>query len=395
MIRSLHENGHQVTVLTFSSNNKQQDDAAHLTNFCNQVISVPMPLWRSLWNCLAALPSRKPLQSVFSWNLNGASALENLLQNGNSEEDFDVIHVEHLRGVRYALHAQRLQKLPVVWDSVDCISFLFRQATKESKSLPVRLISRLELARTEQFESKLSRQFSRILVTSKKDRAALMKLQTRFQTKNNNQKPIKDDHIQVVSNGVDLNYFNQGPFEWRDTKTVTVTGKMSYHANVSMVMNLATEIMPRVWENRPDVKLTIVGKDPGREIVALANNPQITVTGTVPDIRPYLHQATIAVAPLKYGAGVQNKILESMACGTPTITTSLAASPLMGNWKDNLLTADDPETFAKLILQLLDEPAQRIRLADAGRAYVESHYDWRIIAQQLADIYRAAVTNQG
>jgi len=95
-----------------------------------------------------------------------------------------------------------------------------------------------------------------------------------------------------------------------------------------MVNYLVAEIMPRVWQKRPGVQLMIVGKDPTADIRDLCANPQITVTGTVDDIRPFLWKATAAVVPLVYGAGIQNKILEAMACGTPVITASRALSSL-------------------------------------------------------------------
>jgi glycosyltransferase involved in cell wall biosynthesis len=341
-----------------------------------------------------AVPGNTPLQAVYSWQPAGAGELDTLLRKDRSP--FDVVHVEHLRGVRYALRALRTapQNVPIVWDSVDCISLLFRQASRESNSLAGRLMTRLELGRTETYEGLVSSQFARVLVTSAKDRAALARLRANIDTGYRGMVPADDSRLEVLPNGVDLSYFQPIPFEDRVDNSLIVSGKMSYHANVSMVLHLVNEIMPRIWAQRPEVRLVIVGKDPVREIVTLAEHPKITVMGFVPDIRPFIQKAAIAVAPLVYGVGIQNKVLESLACGVPTITTSQAADALAAERHRHLLVADDPDTFAAETLHLLASPVRRFDLGQAGRAYVEEHHDWNVIARRLAGIYRAALSSK-
>ena len=121
-------------------------------------------------------------------------------------------------------------------------------------------------------------------------------------------------HITVLPNGVDLDYFCPSP-EPRRPATVVISGKMSYHANVTAALHLVEGIMPLVWRERPGVKVTIVGANPPRPIRQLAQRfpGQVEVTGTVPDVRPYLRRASLAAAPVPYGAGIQNKVLEAMA----------------------------------------------------------------------------------
>jgi glycosyltransferase involved in cell wall biosynthesis len=169
---------------------------------------------------------------------------------------------------------------------------------------------------------------------------------------------------------------------------------MSYHANIRMVLHLVHEIMPIVWESRHDVTLVIAGKDPPREIRDLAANPSIQVTGTVSDIRPYLQRATMAVSPLVYGVGIQNKVLEAMACGTPVITTSQAISALSVVPGQDVLVADTPESFAEAILRLFGDPIRQEQLSRAGRKYVEEHHNWNKIAIQLEDIYCEAIDHK-
>ena len=378
LLRTLAARGHEITLLTLWSETAEQNDITALKEICHQVHALPMPKWRSLLNCLIALPQRAPLQSVFSW-------LPDLVEGMNNNVPFDVVHVEHLRGVRYALHLKEHTNLPVVWDSVDCITHLFEQTVEQSTDRIRRWRSQLDLKRTAVYEGWLVQQFDEVLVTSPTDQSALVHLSGRSH---------EELPIHVVANGVDLDYFQPKTAVTREPATLVISGKMSYHANITMALHLTQNIMPHIWAARPDVKLWIVGKDPTSEIVALAENPNVTVTGFVEDIRPYLQQATIAVAPLTYGAGVQNKVLEAMACATPVITTLQAISALQIEAGQDVLVADQPEQFAQTILNLLNNPQQQEQVGQAGYRYVHTHHHWPNIVARLENIYQNAIHNR-
>ena len=138
ILRSLAARGHEITLLTLWSEAAERADIAHLQQFCHRVQALPMPKWRSLLNCLRVLPTRKPFQSVFSWRPELVAEL-----NGNSP--YDVVHVEHLRGAQYALHLKAKTQLPVIFDSVDCITHLFKQTVAQSTDHIRRWRSQLEL----------------------------------------------------------------------------------------------------------------------------------------------------------------------------------------------------------------------------------------------------------
>lgn len=378
LIRHLSARGHEVTVLTVTHDEGELASAEALAAHCAHVVTVSVPKWRSLANCLQALPTATPLQAVYSWE---PRLLRRLAGNGNGKPParFDAIHIEHLRGAKYGLELQALgyPRQAMVWDSVDCISHLFRQAAQYSQSGFGSWIRRLELGRTEQFEARLLSSFGHTLTSSEMDRQALQALAL----------DERAGPISVIPNGVDLDYFKPDYHRPRDNATILFSGKMSYHANVTMALHLVEQIMPRVWAQRPDVQVTIVGKDPTREVQALAQNPAVHVTGTVPTVPPYLQTATLAVVPMVYGAGIQNKVLEAMACGTPVVTTSLAAAPLRATRDQDLLVADSAAAFAEAILALLADRTKRETLGAAGRSYVEEHHNWITIAGQLERIY--------
>jgi glycosyltransferase involved in cell wall biosynthesis len=261
---------------------------------------------------------------------------------------------------------------------VDCISLLFRQASKKSRNLVSRLMTHFETNRTYQYERWLLGQFDRILVTSSVDKSA-------FESMRN----IGDEQpeISVIPNGVDIEYFHPIGSRAREPATLVLSGKMSYHANVAMAMHLVYEILPLVWSQNPEVKLWVVGKDPPQSIRKLAQNPAIQVTGTVDDIRPYLQHATLAVAPITYGAGIQNKVLEAMACGTPVIATSQAVSALSIRPDRDALIADEPGKFAQSVLDLLKNPDRQWEVGQSGRRYVEENHRWTDITSKLERIY--------
>lgn len=383
LITQLSQQGIEITLFTLGSNEIDLRDANLMRTACKDVQYQNQPLWNSLLNCLGALPSSLPLQAVYSWNPALSGRLENILSNQNTSPHFDLVHVEHLRGSRYGARIKsRFSDVPLVWDSVDCISYLFKQASNQSRGAFGKIVSILELKRTQKAEGQLVCDFDHVLVTSSVDKNALLELA-----------PVGDQPspVSILSNGVDLKYY-QPPHDIRkDSNTIVFSGKMSYHANIAMAAYLVREIMPRIWQKKRDICLKIVGKDPPREIKNLAANPLITVTGTVEDIRPYLWGATVAAVPLVYGAGIQNKILEAMASGTSVVTTSRTLSALHVAPGKDVLVADSPDEFAVKILQLIEDPKLRSEIGSRGLAYVRKYHDWKNIAGQLTNIYRQTI----
>lgn len=381
LIRYLTLAGHEVTLATLWSSEEELRDLEGMRQICQTVIAMPMPRWRSMLNSLIVLASPAPIQSAYSWNPELAKAIYE-----ESAKGYDIIHVEHLRGVRYGLyllsHAQT-PSIPIVWDAVDNIAYLFRQAASQSKNMFRRWFFNFEARRTEYYEASLPGRFTRSLVTSKIDLQEF-----------NNRLNLKTDqsNMVVLPNGADLDYFTPNDTIKREENTLVITGKMSYHANIQMVLHFTNRIMPKIWAEIPDVKLWIVGKDPSRAIEQLKTDSRITVTGTVPDIRPYIWRATVAIAPLIYGAGIQNKVIEAMACATPLVASSRSIAPLENITPGrDLLCAENDEEFAQMVVDLLRNPEKRHQLAQAGRKYVEDHHHWRVIVSALVEIYQDSV----
>lgn len=374
LIRALAARGHQVTVATVFENSAERA-ALHALEMDNvALVALPLSRRRILRNVVRAVPSGDPLQSHYSFQ----PALLRALATSGSR--WDVVHVEHLRGAHYALRlAQSPGAAPVVWDAVDCISMLFERTLDHTQSRVGRWRSRLDLARTRHFEARMLTEVNATVVSSAEDSVAMARLAP------GSRPPI------VVRNGVDSRRFYPDPAERRSPNTLVVSGKMSYHANLSMALYLIDEIMPLIWRQRPDARLTVVGKDPPALLEQRAEHPNITLTGTVPDIRPYLATAAVAVAPLVYGAGIQNKVLEAMACATPVVATPQAAGALDAVAGRDLLVAAEPSTFARHVLDLLAAVDLRQAIGAAGAAYVAEHHSWDASAQQLEQVYHEII----
>lgn len=374
LIKYLAGQGHEITLLALVPPGEDTSGLDSLRQWCRQVQTAPLPRWRTLGNALLALPGRTPLQAAYS----RSPEMSELIRKTENQATFDLVHVEHLRGAELA---RAIQNLPIVFDSVDSITLLFEKVRQAGPTWRSRLLANLDLARTRHYEARLLERFARVLVTSPRDREALAKLSTT---------PAVEDRLVVLPNGVDLSYFE--PLDiGRDPATIIFSGKMSYHANIAAALDLAREVMPVVWQAVPEAKLTIAGKDPTPELIALTADPRIVVTGTVPDLRPFLAQATVAVTPIRYGVGIQNKVLEALAMGTPVVSTPQATSALQVQPEQELLVGDTPQRLAQAVISLLTDDALRRRIGQAGRQYVETQHDWQVAAQNLAQIYQDVI----
>ena len=409
LIRALMRRGHAVTLLCVSTHREDEANISELEGFGANVQSFQMPAWRSVLNSAVALPTKKPLQSVYSRQADLEASLSELVRSGQ----FDVVHIEHLRGSAYGLElAREMQtwgshgaaggrsRVPIIWDSVDCISHLFEQAAEQSSSLKSRLITRLELGRTRTYEGQLLHLFDRVTVTSPVDRMALLRLadlETRGGPRNGTHldRDGIEDKVRVLPNGVDLEYFAPRRDVHREP-AVVLTGKMSYHANVTAALHLVKDIMPNVWENQPQAQVWIVGKDPASSVRALATgDSRIVVTGTVPDLREYLWKAAVSAAPMPYGAGIQNKVMEAMACATPVVASPQGVSAIRAKPGLDLLVGDGAEATASAIVNMLANKEDREAIGAAGRSYVEAYHSWDAVAGELEGIYEDAMCDGG
>jgi sugar transferase (PEP-CTERM/EpsH1 system associated) len=191
-------------------------------------------------------------------------------------------------------------------------------------------------------------------------------------------------------NGVDLEYFSPGK-EGYDPNTIVFVGRMDYFPNQAAMFAFCRDVLPRIREHHPLVNLTIVGAEPSREVRDLSRISGVRVTGTVPDVRPFVRAAAVSLAPLTIARGTQNKILESWAMGVPVIASSPAAAGVDAKPGEHIVVADDARDLAGAVLNLLTNRDDRQRLAKAGRTRVEQRYTWEQSMARFDSLFDSAI----
>ncbi len=380
LLLTLVKRGHKITLATLSENTADLQSLSELEKAGIEVIAAPLGNGEKLLNIVRGVFSNEPIQAHFS----RSDVLIRKLEKHYISRKPDLVHVEHLRGSLYAVWAKRYfrDECPVLWDAVDSISLLFERMLRHRQGRGIsKIIARLELQRTRKFEGWLVNQCSRTIVTGHNDQLRFTDLFVNARSHN----VATHDPVKILQNGVNLKQFSPASTNKQiRPPQIAFSGKMSYHANEASVLWLINEIMPMVWRERPDVLVQFIGASPKRFLQNLSKqNPQhIHFTGYVPDIVPYLQTCTLAVAPITYGTGIQNKVIEAMACGAPVVATSLAISALKIEVDKDLLVADDSYSFARAILRLINDPVLREQLSTRGRLYVQKYHNWEQIIQE-------------
>jgi sugar transferase (PEP-CTERM/EpsH1 system associated) len=208
------------------------------------------------------------------------------------------------------------------------------------------------------------------------------------------EKAIPTEKVSVIPTGVDIEYFAPSS-DAEQEHTLVFTGSMDWLPNEDGIFYFADEILPRISEQLPSVKLTVVGRKPSRRLEALAaaRPQQIQLTGWVEDVRPYLARGAVSIVPLRIGSGTRLKVFEAMAMAKAVVSTTIGAEGLPVSHGSELLLADSPEAFADSLLRLLADTGLRRRLGSTARDLVESKYSWAAVAEEFALTLKSASRN--
>jgi len=188
--------------------------------------------------------------------------------------------------------------------------------------------------------------------------------------------------VQVVANGVDLEYFRPR-HERSEKRRIVFTGAMDWRPNQDAVSYFVEQIFPRLRQYDRQLEAVMVGRNPPESIRRYNRLEGITITGTVDDVRPFMEQAAVYIVPLRIGGGSRLKILEALAMEKAVVSTSVGAEGLkVVNGRDVIL-ADTPKEFAEQVIELLNRTDRRRSLGSAGRQLVQRHYGWPALAERL------------
>jgi sugar transferase (PEP-CTERM/EpsH1 system associated) len=268
-----------------------------------------------------------------------------------------------------AQYAERHRGARRVIDFCDIDSEKWRQYA-EQKSFPMSWLYRYEARQLLRYERQVARDYDASLFVSAPEAELFRSLA-----------PESSPKIGHFSNGVDTDYFSPdqahaNPYGAGE-RALVFTGAMDYWPNIDAVKWFAAEVFPAVRQRFPEARFYIVGSRPSPAVQALAQQDGIVVTGTVPDVRPYIAHAAVAVAPLRIARGVQNKVLEAMAMATPVVVSPQALEGIDAVPGSELVLADEPAAFADACAALLaGQDSASAAIGRAARAKVQRQYSW-------------------
>jgi glycosyltransferase involved in cell wall biosynthesis len=233
-----------------------------------------------------------------------------------------------------------------------------------------KLYFKLQADRMFAWEQRMCRAAAEVIAVSPQD-AALM------------QKMFGIEAVTHIATGVDIDYFRR-PSEVAPVADLVFLGSMDWMPNIDGVDYFVREILPLLRARLPECTLAVVGRTPSPATLALAKrDPKIQVTGTVPDVRPWLWGSKVSIVPLRIGGGTRLKIYEAMAAGTATVSTTIGAEGLAVQHPDNIRLADDPAAFAEQCVQLLTHAGERTRVAAAALQLVTERFSWDVVAAEF------------
>ena len=252
----------------------------------------------------------------------------------------------------------------LLMDFIDMDSDKWRQYA-ENSSLPMRWVYNHEATYLLKYESNVAARFHHALFTSEAEKNLFLS-------------HFAADNIHTMGNGVDVKYFNpnhQSPLK-KNGRGLMFTGMMDYLPNIEGVTWFTQKILPKVQERFSDLTFYIVGNRPTPEVRHLARKKGVVVTGFVEDIRDYLAMADICIAPLRIARGIQNKVLEAMAMGKPTVCTPEALTGIPATPESEIAVASDENAFAEQIVRLLANPEEADLLGKKARGFIEQNASW-------------------
>ncbi len=364
---------HEVDLFALSENGEGMEHRAVFEQFCRRVTFVRFehPQWAGLLRgrLLNPLPS-----NIAHWSDGGVRAA---LERQLAETRYDHVHLCDIALAQYFADSGRRERISVDRSRVD-LQFQLMEHRSLGFPLRTRLLRMESYAKLWFYERRMARR-ARLQVVCGPDDERFVRRYIR-----------RDTNVAVVGNGVDLGYFHPASVNTARAAepTVLFCGAMDYSPNVDALRWYFSEIHERLRERIPGLRVLLVGKSPGAEVLGHGRLPGVTVTGTVPDVRPYYRRAWVQIVPLRIGGGTRLKIPESMAMGTPVVSTTIGAQGLdLGSGKDVLL-ADTAGEFAAATARALTDHALRSRLTEEGLKTVRERFSWQTLGRQFCELFK-------
>lgn len=355
---------YQVDLLAINEERISRDDLKILDEIFDNLILFDYSLMMLKANAFMKLFSPKPIQ-VAGYYFGSIQRWIN-----RHFKEYDLIYCNHIRTAEYA------RRLPCkkVLDFHDAISMNYKDALKKAKGF-WKAFYFIEDKRILPYELGILGDFDKYFITSPADKDYLLG------------NALRHVDIEVIPMGVNEKVLKRAQ-DPQEENWIAFLGKMNYYANEDAVIYFAKQVFPLLKGRDKRLKFVIIGAYPTRRVQALSKIQGVEVTGFVDDPYKYLEKAKVVVAPMRFGAGIQNKILEAMALRRAVVTTSKGARGIAGGEDGrHFLVADNAEEMAEKIFRLLNDSERRRILGQNARALIEEKYTWDVIgAKLLAEI---------
>jgi polysaccharide biosynthesis protein PslH len=372
MIRHLSRR-HSVVVASLAESRAELDAGHGLRTLGVELLAELLPAATRWRQAVGALPTPAPSSVAYF----SSSRLRERVEDVARRTTFDVVMV-HCAFVAHLVDGIAAGLRVLDYGDLDSAKW---SAYASHRRLPLSLGYALEARKLRTYERRLAGRFDRCTVTTHGELDAFAALQVATP-------------CAVIPNGVDAGHFSPGPPAEDGPPSVVFLGRFDYFPNIDGARYFAEQVFPRLRQRVPTCELRIVGANPAGVVRQLARLPGVRVFADVPDVRPFLRDATVSVAPLRIARGTQNKILESMAMGVPVVATPEAAKGIQATAGEHLLVAEDPDDFAASVARFLEDPALRSKFALAARERVGSAHDWAGAMSLLDDVLACAPTGR-
>ena len=365
MLRGLRERAH-VTYLTLDDGTAAPDARAGAREYSNDLIAVPFsPPAKGTPAYYAALVRNLASRLPYAVARYRSPAMREAIIGAVGDRKVDLVVCDFLvpavnypvgLGVRSVLLQHNVEA--AIW----------ARHTQVARSFAVRAYMSEQWRRMRAFERRECRRFDHVAAVSEVDRDT-----------------FRDEYgvtaVSAIPTGVDVDFFRPSRTTVAAAEIVFV-GSMDWMPNSDAVNWFVADILTLVRAQIPDVTLTIVGRDPRPDVQTLAARmPGVTVTGTVPDVRPYLERSAVVVVPLRVGGGTRLKIFEAMAMGKAIVSTRIGAEGLPVRDEHELLLADDAPSFAAAVVRLLRDRSTARRLGETAAARVRQEFGWAVVTK--------------
>ena len=395
VIRYLAGKDYRVTLVTFVRPD-EQEYLEVMKQYCDQVYSVPI--------------SRSRTKDLMFFSRSLVSGRPFLIERDDIQEMrllvrelfsyYDVVHADQLSMAQFGLHPvgekdNRDSRIAgpegkpspcLVFDAHNAVYKILERMVQRVPWYMKPLISR-EASQVQLFEAQVVRNFDHTFTVTEIDRLALLQAD-----KDNNS---QGKSISVVPIGIDIEKIQPLPIE-PDSFSILAMGTLHYPPNADGIRWFLEEVFPIVRSAVPETHLTIIGKNPPKDFIKIAQRKanSISVAGYVPDVKPFVQEAGVILVPLLAGGGMRVRILEALAYARPVVTTTTGLEGIEALPGKDILVADTPEDFAQETIRLLRDPALRKEIGGNGRQFVERRYDWRVVFKGYDTFYQKIDTER-